>query len=180
MIIGVDICIHKHYAVRQLREKDLLVAMGQGVITWGGMVYCPVCGRGLPRGSSLCSRCGPGLGQDASVASRRDATQILGIDGMSREELALELRRGGRFITYQFCVSTFIMACSVTSDIFFYRAGESTAREILHYCTASLLLGWWGLPWGPVFTIRSLVTNLKGGTDVTREVVASLQRQSAS
>ena len=113
------------------------------------------------------------------MAPGKDSTQILGVDGMTREELAQELRRGGRFVTYRFCVSTFIMACSVTSDIFFYRAGESPAKEILHFCVASLMLGWWGLPWGPVLTIRSLVTNLKGGIDVTREVAASLQRQTA-
>jgi hypothetical protein len=32
---------------------------------------------------------------------------------------------------------------------------------------ATLLLGWWGIPFGPVFTIRALTRNLAGGDEVT-------------
>jgi len=35
----------------------------------------------------------------------------------------------------------------------------------------SLLLGWWGLPWGPVYTIQTLVLNLRGGLRTTVEQV---------
>lgn len=33
----------------------------------------------------------------------------------------------------------------------------------------SLLFGWRGIPWGPIQTVRAIVTNLRGGT---RETVA--------
>jgi hypothetical protein len=36
----------------------------------------------------------------------------------------------------------------------------------------TIVLGWWGIPWGPVYSIQSLVVNLKGGKDVTAEVMA--------
>jgi hypothetical protein len=41
----------------------------------------------------------------------------------------------------------------------------------------TILLGWWGIPWGPVYSIQSLVVNLKGGKDVTTEVLARARQQ---
>ena len=134
-------------------------------------------GQELHLDAVLCTGRSTVSGRDASVLTNRDTVEILGIDGMTRDELAFELQRGGRFKAFQFCASTFITACSTSSDIFFYRAGESAAREIVHYSFASVVLGWWSLPWGPVFTVRSLVSNLRGGKDVTQEVINSLKRQ---
>ena len=39
----------------------------------------------------------------------------------------------------------------------------------------SLFLGWWGFPFGPIFTIWALVVNFGGGRDVTHEVLANLR-----
>ena len=36
------------------------------------------------------------------------------------------------------------------------------------------VLGWWGIPWGPIWTISTIVTNLRGGRDVTNDVVRSM------
>jgi ATP-dependent phosphoenolpyruvate carboxykinase len=33
------------------------------------------------------------------------------------------------------------------------------------------LLGWWGIPWGPIYTIAAVVTNIRGGKDVTAEIL---------
>jgi hypothetical protein len=33
----------------------------------------------------------------------------------------------------------------------------------LPYSLGTVLLGWWGIPWGPIFTIRCLIENFKGG-----------------
>ena len=38
----------------------------------------------------------------------------------------------------------------------------------------TLLLGWWGIPWGPIRSIASIVTNIAGGTDVTFAVLESM------
>jgi hypothetical protein len=34
------------------------------------------------------------------------------------------------------------------------------------YSTATLLVGWWGIPWGPIRTIQYVVRNSKGGVRV--------------
>ena len=33
----------------------------------------------------------------------------------------------------------------------------------LVYSLVTLILGWWGIPWGPVYTIQTLWRNLRGG-----------------
>jgi hypothetical protein len=37
----------------------------------------------------------------------------------------------------------------------------------------TLGLGWWGIPWGPIYSIGSLFSNLTGGKDMTKEVLES-------
>jgi hypothetical protein len=54
----------------------------------------------------------------------------------------------------------------------FYIAGqENTGLVNFVYTSLNLLLGWWGIPWGPIYTIQSLVNNLKGGNQITVESV---------
>jgi hypothetical protein len=36
-------------------------------------------------------------------------------------------------------------------------------RAGLAYSLVTVMLGWWGLPWGPVYTVQALVRNLRGG-----------------
>lgn len=56
-------------------------------------------------------------------------------------------------------------------DVHFVRAGEGTFGKAAPWCLASLLLGWWCIPWGPIWTIGTVVKNLAGGTDVTAQLV---------
>jgi hypothetical protein len=37
-----------------------------------------------------------------------------------------------------------------------------------------LVAGWWGIPWGPIYTIQSVYKNSKGGIDITPSVVETL------
>lgn len=101
---------------------------------------------------------------------------ILGIDGMSLQDLNRELQQGGRFVIYQFCISAVVLTFRSSSDIYFIRAGESAALKGLPYTLLSLLLGWWGFPWGPIYTLQALAANLQGGRDMTSEVVAHIYR----
>lgn len=101
---------------------------------------------------------------------------IVGIEGMTGTQLSDELRKGARFVMFQYCVSILIMTFRRGSDIHFVRSGESAVTKGLGYTVLSLFLGWWGIPWGPIYTVGSLVTNFRGGKDVTAEVVASLSQ----
>jgi len=108
-----------------------------------------------------------------------ELTKIKGIEGMTGEELAMELQQGTKFVVFQYCVSIVILTFRRPSAIFFVRAHENVVAKGLIFTLISVLLGWWGIPWGPIYTIQSLTINFGGGKDVTQEVLASIQRRPA-
>ena len=95
---------------------------------------------------------------------------------MGTDELNFELQRGGKFVIYYYCISLLVITFKRPSNIYFVRFGESRVGNGLGFSLISLLLGWWGFPWGPIYTIQSFVTNFGGGKDVTQQVLASLNR----
>jgi hypothetical protein len=99
--------------------------------------------------------------------------KINGIEGLTNEQIQLQIDRGARFVHFQYCVSIIVMTFKRSSDIYFVRAGESAVGKGLGFTAVSLLAGWWGIPWGPVYTVQSLWVNLSGGRDITNEVIAS-------
>jgi len=101
--------------------------------------------------------------------------KIVGIEGITPQEMAFELQRGGKFVQYQYCVSVLIMTFKRGTDIYFLRAGESPAMKGLMWTLLTLVAGWWGIPWGPIYTIQSLYVNLRGGHDLTPQAATALQ-----
>lgn len=98
---------------------------------------------------------------------------IKGIEGLSVADVNVELSLGGKFVMYQYCISILIMTFRRPTDIYFVKAGESATAKGLPFVLLSLVLGWWGFPWGPIYTIGTLITNLSGGNDVTDVVIAA-------
>ena len=101
--------------------------------------------------------------------------KIVGIEGMNPQQLANELQSGGRFVQYQYCVSVLIMTFKRGTDIYFLRADESPMVKGLTWTLLTLVAGWWGIPWGPIYTVQSLWVNLKGGYDVTPQAATALR-----
>lgn len=106
--------------------------------------------------------------------------KLVGIDRMSPGELNFELQRGGKFVHYYYCISIIVMTFRRGSHIYFIKAGESAVSKGLPWTLISLALGWWGIPWGPIWTIQSLAVNFRGGKDVTDAVVKSLSTGASS
>lgn len=102
--------------------------------------------------------------------------KINGIDGMTVSQVQAEVAQGGKFVIFPYCISVVILTFRRNSDIHFIKADESVVGTGILYILLSLILGWWGIPWGPIFTIGALYTNLTGGKDVTAEVMASINR----
>ena len=96
---------------------------------------------------------------------------IKNLNGLSAEQFNREIQRGGRFVMYQYTVSLVIVTFQRSSDIYFIPADETGLSKGLPYTLLSLLLGWWGLPWGPIRTFRSIACNLSGGRDITQELM---------
>lgn len=103
--------------------------------------------------------------------------KINGIEDMTYAVLQSELDDGGKFVVYEYCISVLVMTFRRTSDIYFIKGNESRVTKGLSYTLMSFILGWWGFPWGFIYTPGAIITNLSGGKDVTNEVVASLRNQ---
>ena len=98
---------------------------------------------------------------------------------MTANDLQMEINRGGRFVLYQYCISVIVLTFKRPSDIYFVRGSQSRVGRGMPYALLSLFFGWWGIPWGPIYTIQSLVTNFGGGKDLTNEVLMSFSQPSA-
>ena len=102
--------------------------------------------------------------------------KIIGVDGMGNLELRMEIQKGGRFVVYPYVISILIMTFKRSSNIYFIKADESAVVKGLPFTLLSLVVGWWGIPWGIIYTIQALIDNLRGGRDVTAEVLASIRQ----
>ncbi len=100
--------------------------------------------------------------------------KIQNVEGLSNADITRELQNGGRFIIFTYTISIIVMTFKRSSDVYFVKAGESAVVKGLPFTFISLFLGWWGIPWGPIYTFGSLFTNLGGGKDVTHEIFSSV------
>lgn len=96
---------------------------------------------------------------------------IKGIEHLSNEQINAELQKGAKFVVFQYCISIVVMSFKRSSGIYFIPSGTSAAGKAAPWCALSLLVGWWGIPWGPIWTIGTVAKNLGGGTDVTAHVL---------
>jgi hypothetical protein len=96
--------------------------------------------------------------------------RIRGGETLSAEALSRELAAGGRFVVYEYCISVIFATTRPASGVYFLRASELGILRGLPYSLLSLLLGWWGVPWGFIQTPLAIITNFSGGRDVTAEV----------
>lgn len=90
---------------------------------------------------------------------------------MSPEEIGYELRHGGRFVIYTWTLSFIVMTQRRgSSEVYFLRRDEWAIKHGWPYLFLSLILGWWGIPWGPIYTIQSIYYAFCG-KDVTSDVI---------
>ena len=108
------------------------------------------------------------------------AVKIRGIEGMRAGEVDFEIQRGARFVLFQYCISIVVLTFRRASDIYFLRQGESAVTKGLPFTLLSLVAGWWGIPWGPIYTIQSVYNNSRGGKDVTESVLNSVRAETAA
>jgi hypothetical protein len=105
--------------------------------------------------------------------------EIKGLGNITPQQLSQDIIQGGRFVYFEYCVSLLVITLRNSTDIHYVRPGEGTFGRSAVYSLISLVIGWWGFPWGPIYTIGSLYTNFSGGKDVTYEVMNHLDGQTA-
>jgi hypothetical protein len=96
---------------------------------------------------------------------------------MGAADVEREVAAGARFVFFEYCISFVVLTLRRPSRIYFVEPGQGIRLRGMRYSLVSLLLGWWGAPWGLIYTPLTIMNNLAGGCDVTTEVLASLRRQ---
>jgi hypothetical protein len=148
---------------------------------------CPHCGAKLPaNGDAFCPECRNSLDEPPVDPAARQSEEnrpshaisaIAGAEDMSWDELLDEIERGGRLVIYRYCISIGILTFFRPSKIHLVRGGESALAKGWGYTFLSLIVGWWGFPWGFIYTPAAIGKNLCGGEDVTAAVVERFQRE---
>lgn len=75
--------------------------------------------------------------------------------------------RATLYVSYEVCVSVVFATFVHTTRPIPIGVRDHRVIRGLPYSLLSLLFGPWGLPWGPILTLRAIYHNLLGGTVVT-------------
>ena len=104
---------------------------------------------------------------------------IRGAENMAANELNFELQRGGKLVVFYYCVSLLVVTFRRSSPVYLIKAGENPVGKAAPWILLTALLGWWGIPWGPIYSIQSLVTNFRGGKQVQLQAKVAAQAAKA-
>ena len=91
------------------------------------------------------------------------------------QQILAEIDRGARVVIFQYVISVVILTFRRNSPLQYIAPGESAAAKSLPWTLVALLLGWWGIPFGFIYTPMVLYKNLNGGVDVTPKLLAQLR-----
>ena len=100
--------------------------------------------------------------------------EIKNIEGLRVSQIRDMVQQGGKFVVFPYTVSFILMTLKRSSDIYFIKADENTFKYSYGYVFLNLIVGWWGFPWGPIYTIGSAYHHIVGGKDLTPEVMSHL------
>src|ERR1044072_4441326 len=100
--------------------------------------------------------------------------QIKNIEGLSVQQVRDMVHQGGKFVLFPYTISIVVMTFKRSSDIYFIKPGEGSIKYSVGFVLINLIFGWWGIPWGPIYTIGSLFHHIGGGKNVTPEVLGLL------
>ena len=75
-----------------------------------------------------------------------------------------------RKVIFEYCISLIAVTLRRTSRPMHIKANQWAWVRGLPYVGISLLFGWWGLPWGLIYTPVTVFANLTGGCDITAQV----------
>ena len=93
---------------------------------------------------------------------------------MTLEELNNEIENGARFVIFTYTFSIiFLTIRRPTKDIYFVKNEELPIKYGYPFLLISILFGWWGIPFGLIYTPMSIYDAFCG-KDVTEEVYNSL------
>lgn len=98
---------------------------------------------------------------------------------ISLSDLEKEVKQGSRFIVFEYCISLLlVITLRRYSPAILIHKNAPFSKYKKKYNILSSLFGWWGIPWGPFYTIKSFKVNRKGGIDVTEDIMLNISDES--
>ena len=94
------------------------------------------------------------------LASRRGVLESMGVAHVGGRVI----NRDAQLRRYSTTISFLFVSVRLQSRLFL--PSESAAPMAVACTLGSLLFGWWGIPWGPIWTIQTVFSNLRGGKAV--------------
>jgi len=110
----------------------------------------------------------------AALDRRISFDTLDGAKSLTVAELQRAIDAGARFVLFQYCISVLVLSFKRSSGVFLILPAQNTWGERAKYSAISLVAGWWGIPWGPIWTLWTVGQNLSGGKDVTAQVMSGL------
>lgn len=97
--------------------------------------------------------------------------------GLTFNDVSGQVRNGGKFVAFAYLFPRPIFPpVKRISRIYFLNPGEKASKYSFKYNLATLLIGWWGLPFGPYYTFIAIKGN-KEGIDFTEDVLGNLTHE---
>ena len=75
----------------------------------------------------------------------------------------------------EYCVSVVVATFCYRTTSYLTDSRRSRLLYGLAYSVMALAFGPWGVPWGPILTARVIWANLRGGEDMTAQVLSRLE-----
>ncbi|AFD09418.1 hypothetical protein [Solitalea canadensis] len=99
-------------------------------------------------------------------------------DHLKFEDIIDNKNKGARFVFFE-CIfpRPFFRPAVRISKIYYLQPGEMAVKFSRKYNVVNLLIGWWGLPFGPEYTYRAIKSNLEG-IDITDDIYANITEES--
>ncbi len=94
--------------------------------------------------------------------------KIKNTEGLKVSEIKQLVQQGAKFVIFPYTISFILMTLKRNSDIYFIRPNEGSFKYSFKYVLLNLFVGWWGIPWGPIYTIGAIYKHIIGGNDVTK------------
>jgi uncharacterized RDD family membrane protein YckC len=109
-----------------------------------------------------------------TIIGERMNNSAINIEELSVDDINKEVSKGTKIVVFQYCFSIIIMSFKRESNSYFIKAGESTLKYSIGFTLITLIFGWWGIPWGPIYSVKALYSNITGGKDITQNVLLSM------
>lgn len=100
-----------------------------------------------------------------------------GFSNTTEQAFRARLEAGERFVVYHYAISVVFYSFRHPTKVHSLRSRSHAVLKGLPWTLLTLLLGWWAFPSGPLFTIQCLFINLRGGEDVSGDILEYIRTQ---